>query len=64
MNLVNSIKNYFIGSYAEMKKVSWPTKQQLINYSTLVIALSIGVALFFALADYILNLGVEKLIAS
>ncbi|OGH93819.1 MAG: preprotein translocase subunit SecE [Candidatus Magasanikbacteria bacterium RIFOXYD2_FULL_41_14] len=62
MNIVNSIKNYFIGSYAEMKKVSWPTKKQLTTYSILVVALSVGVAIFFAIADYILNLGIEQLI--
>ena len=45
-----------------MKKVSWPTKKQLTTYSILVVALSVGVAIFFAIADYILNLGIEQLI--
>ena len=60
--MISSIKNYFLGSYAEMKKVTWPTKQQTINYSLLVIGLSVGLAIFFAALDYIFNLGITKLI--
>ncbi|MBI5729197.1 MAG: preprotein translocase subunit SecE [Candidatus Magasanikbacteria bacterium] len=62
MALIDSAKNYFLGSYAEMKKVSWPTKQQTINYSFLVIGLSIGLAAFFALLDYFFNWGITALL--
>lgn len=62
MNIVASIKNYLVGSVTEMKKVSWPTKQQTINYSVLVIALSLGMAIFFAVLDYIFNYGITKLL--
>ncbi len=55
-----AIKNYFVGSYQEMKKVTWPTKNQTINYSALVIALSVGMAVFFGLLDYIFNWGVTS----
>lgn len=60
--MIEAIKNYFLGSYAEMKKVTWPTKQQTINYSLLVIGLSLGLAFFFALLDYIFSMGIEKII--
>ncbi|OGH88816.1 MAG: preprotein translocase subunit SecE [Candidatus Magasanikbacteria bacterium RIFOXYC2_FULL_42_28] len=62
MNIVTSTKNYLLGSYEEMKKVSWPTKKQTINYSWLVVGLSVGVAIFFAVLDYIFNLGIEQII--
>ncbi len=62
MQIVESVKNYFIGSYAEMKKVTWPTKQQTINYSLLVVGLSVGVAVFFSILDYIFNFGIEQII--
>ncbi|MFA5175415.1 MAG: preprotein translocase subunit SecE [Patescibacteria group bacterium] len=58
MSVVDSMKNYFIGSYAEMKKVTWPTKKQTINYSLMVIGLSVGMAAFFGILDYSLNLGI------
>lgn len=62
MNIFDKIKNYLIGSYAEMQKVTWPTKQQTINYSLVVVGLSVGVALFFTALDYIFNLGITTLI--
>ncbi len=62
MSVVTSAKNYFLGSYAEMKKVTWPTKKQTVNYSLLVIGMSIGLALFFAGLDYVFNLGLELLL--
>ena len=56
--MLNAIKNYFVGAYQEMRKVTWPTKSQTINYSVMVIALSVGLALFFSLLDYVFNLGI------
>lgn len=62
MNIIGSAKNYLVESYAEMKKTTWPTKEQTINYTLLVIGLSLGMAIFFAALDYIFNLGITKLI--
>ena len=62
MAFINSVKTYFVESYAEMKKVTWPTKQQTINYSLLVLGLSVGLAVFFAILDYIFNLGITQLL--
>lgn len=62
MSVITSIKNYFVGSYAEMKKVSWPTKKQTINYSLLVIGLSVGMAILFSILDYVFNLGITQII--
>jgi len=63
MNALNAIRDYFQGAYAEMKKVTWPTKKQTTNYSLLVIAMSLGVALLFMVLDYVFNLGIEKIIS-
>jgi preprotein translocase subunit SecE len=59
---MNKIINYFKTSWAEMKKVSWPTKKQTFEYSMLVICLSVGFALYFVALDYVFNLGFETLI--
>ena len=59
--MFSAIKNYFVGSYHEMKKVTWPTKKQTINYSALVIGLSVGMALFLGLLDYIFNFGITSI---
>lgn len=61
--MLQALKNYLVGSVAEMKKVTWPTKEQTINYSLLVIGLSVFMAIFFAFLDYIFNLGITQIIA-
>lgn len=60
MAWLQTLKNYILESYGEMKKVTWPTKNQTINYSILVIALSVGLALFFAVLDF----GLSKVVAN
>ncbi|MDO8509947.1 MAG: preprotein translocase subunit SecE [bacterium] len=62
MSIITSINNYFVGSYNEMKKVTWPSKKQTINYSILVVGLSVGTAVFFAALDFIFNLGITQII--
>ncbi len=61
--MIQAIKNYFVGSYAEIKKVTWPTKEQTINYSLLVVGMTIGLAVFFAALDYAFSWGITKLIS-
>ena len=56
MKLVKNLKSYIIESYAEMKKVTWPSKKQTKIYSIIVIALSLGIATFFGILDYIFNI--------
>ena len=59
--MLTAIKNYLVGSFQEMKKVAWPTKSQTINYSVMVIALSVGMAVFFGFLDYIFNWGITNI---
>lgn len=59
---MNKIAEYFKGSIAEMKKVIWPSKKQTTTYTLVVIGMSIGIALFLSLLDYIFNIGLEVLI--
>lgn len=43
-NLISKSINYFQTSYAELKKVVWPSRKEVINH-TLIIALSVLIAL-------------------
>ena len=45
-----------------MKKVTWPTKKQTINYSIAVGVLSLGMAIFFGVLDYGFSIGIAELI--
>ncbi len=63
MKLVDQTIEYVKGSYSEMKKVVWPTRKQTITYSMIVIAMSIGTAVFFGVLDYFFNIGLEAIIS-
>lgn len=50
---MKKIADFFREAKAEMLKVNWPTKNQTINYTLLVVAVSIAVAIFLGGLDYL-----------
>jgi preprotein translocase subunit SecE len=44
----------------ELKKVTWPTKQETIRYTWAVVGISLGVALFLGAADWLFQLIMNK----
>jgi len=58
----NFIINYLQSAVQELKKVVLPTKREVTQHTLIVIGLSLGLALFLGAVDYILNLGLEKLL--
>ncbi len=54
MNILNRLTNYLKSSQQELKKVVWPSKKEVIQHTMLVIGISLGVAAFLGLADYLL----------
>lgn len=59
---MNKALKYIEESKAELKKVAWPTKKQTINYTVLVVAISLAVAAFFGILDYFFSLGLKELV--
>ena len=55
MSLVQGITQYLKDSRAELKKVTWPTREQTKNHTLMVIGLSVAVALFLGTLDYVFN---------
>ena len=47
----------------ELKKVSWPSKQQTINQTILVIAVSVVIALYLTGLDFILSKTITNLVS-
>jgi preprotein translocase subunit SecE len=47
----------------ELGKVTWPSKKEAWRYSLIVIAVTVALAAFFAILDWLLNLGLDKLIS-
>ena len=62
MTLVKNTITYLRESIGELKKVTWPTKDQTTNYTIAVIAMSLGVAVFLAILDYFFNIGLGFII--
>lgn len=60
--MAKAISEYFKGSLQEFKKVVWLSKKQTTQHTLLVIGVSLGVALFLGAIDYLLNLGIERLL--
>lgn len=52
---MNALTTYLKEAYGELRKVSWPTKKQTVNYSLIVIGMSLAVAAFFGLLDFVFN---------
>lgn len=60
--MANPIVTYFKGAWEELKKVVWPTKNEIVQHTLVVVGLSLFLALFLGAADYLLNFGLEKIL--
>jgi len=56
MNLKeNRLVKYLIESKRELKKVTWPTKKETTKHTLIVIGLSLFVAAFLGILDFIFS---------
>ncbi len=46
----------------EIKKVNWPTRQQAIRYTLIVLGISLGVALLLGGLDFLFTLLLEEFV--
>lgn len=53
--MINKIKQFFQDVELEMKKVSWPTWEELKGSTFVVLTLALMVAVFLFVVDLILN---------
>jgi preprotein translocase subunit SecE len=54
--------NYFRDVRAEMKHVSWPSRPVVIVYTVVVVLVSLIVAIYLGLLDYVFRLAIEQFI--
>lgn len=59
---MSKLVQYVKDTKGELKHVSWPTQKQTIIFTTLVILISIFVALFLGLFDYIFTSLLDRFI--
>ncbi|HBT81183.1 preprotein translocase subunit SecE [Candidatus Giovannonibacteria bacterium RIFCSPHIGHO2_01_FULL_48_47] len=51
MNLFQKLINYFKETRQEMRHVNWPTRQNTIRFTLLVVGVSVAVAALLGLLD-------------
>jgi preprotein translocase subunit SecE len=61
-NPLLALTRYLREAKEELGKVAWPTREEAFRYSTLVIGISLAVAVFLGVLDWGLTIGLEKLI--
>jgi preprotein translocase subunit SecE len=56
------IINYLKDVRAELKHVTWPTRSQTILYTVVVVLVSVGVAVYLGLFDYLFSTLLKQII--
>jgi preprotein translocase subunit SecE len=59
----NAIVRYLRETRVELRKVHWPTRQEAWNLTKIVMIVTVGMALFLGLLDYLFALELGALIA-
>lgn len=60
--MANRISSYFRESYHELKKVAWPTRKEVYQNTLTVIVISLVVAIFLGLLDFVFTWGLENIL--
>jgi preprotein translocase subunit SecE len=55
MNMQNKIRDFFSDVFAEMKRITWPSKKDNINYTVTVIVFVLISATFLGLTDKVIQ---------
>jgi preprotein translocase subunit SecE len=60
----NAIVRYFRQTWAELKKVHWPNRQEAMNLSMIVLAATVALSAFLGLVDWLSALFFSLLVKS
>jgi preprotein translocase subunit SecE len=58
---VKRIRTFLEEAWSELKKVSWPTRQQVVNLTILVFVVSFAVGAYVAVLDVVFTQAVRLL---
>ncbi|EKD24382.1 MAG: hypothetical protein ACD_81C00035G0006 [uncultured bacterium] len=53
--MVSRLTSYFRESQLELKRVNWPTRQETVRLTSMVIGLSLIFAVFLGILDMVFN---------
>lgn len=60
---MSKISEYLKETKMELKHVVWPTRSQTLFYTLVVVLLSVFIAYFLGIFDFLFSKGVEKIIS-
>lgn len=60
--MLTKIKAYLAGTQQEFKLIKWPTAAETRNLTIVVIAVSLGLAIFMGVFDYAFTYGLGQII--
>jgi preprotein translocase subunit SecE len=61
--MISRSRTYVTESWAELRKVAWPTRRQVLNLTLIVIVVSAVVGAYIAILDLLLLFGMDRLLA-
>ncbi len=59
---IKKVGGFLRESWMELKKVSWLDSERAIQYTIVVIVITLSVALFLGILDYLLNFFLRKFV--
>ncbi len=63
LKMWNRLKNFFAEARQELRHVNWPTRQEAVRLTGIVIGISVGIAVFLAIFDYLFTYVLQILIS-
>jgi len=62
--MANQFTQYLKDTRGELRHVAWPTRLQTIVYSSLVAAISVGIAIYLGLFDFLFTTGLKQFLSA
>ncbi|MFN3346194.1 MAG: preprotein translocase subunit SecE [Candidatus Bipolaricaulaceae bacterium] len=63
MKFLARMKEYFLSVRAEVARVSWPSRKEVVGFTVLVILMTIVLGVYLGLADWVLQQILRLLLA-
>jgi len=60
--MMDKIKRFISESYQQLKRVSWPTKEETLRYTLFIIGFSLALAMFLGFLDFLFGRALEQIV--
>ena len=60
--MFDRLKHFFAEARQELRHVNWPTRDEAIRLTAIVIGISLGLAVFLGACDYLFTMALKSLI--